>query len=258
MFKKAFILLVVLLIATTVSSARLVDPISKELVGNDYVGSVVPGSELELIFSKELGKFNSLELLETLPEYFDVRVEDYLESIKVFVLASPKTPLSTYEMELVLIGETEETISIYFIVEDNLLDVSLNNYSSETMVNSPANYEFSLINNSHGDIEFVLKPNLPDYWLVDSEQPGIYYKKVFVPRKSIVKETLTIVPRISGARSFNTKILFGNSEKEFSLLVNAQPTLGGKFGAVLNGFPFYSVSLTPSYYLTGLLTLLFN
>ncbi len=56
MFKKLCILILVILLLNGVSSARLVDPISKELTQEEYVGSASPGSTLELIFSKELGK----------------------------------------------------------------------------------------------------------------------------------------------------------------------------------------------------------
>jgi hypothetical protein len=262
MFKKAFIvlsLLMLLLITSTAFSARLVDPISKEIVFGDFAGSIVPGSTLELIVSKELGKFDSLEVTSTLPEYFDVRVEDYLEAIKIFVSASKETPLESYNLDFILKGKyDEERVNIYFTIEEELLDVSLNNYSAETFVNDMAVYEFSLINNSHGDIEFFIKPNLPWYWLSEKNHAVDYYKKVVVPKKSIVKDTLIISPRVSGERAFNTTISFGNNEKEFSLLVNTKPTFGGKFSTVFNGFPFYSFSLTPSYYLTGLLTLFFG
>jgi hypothetical protein len=262
MFKKAFIiltLLILLLLASTAFSARLVDPISKEIVFGDFTGSIVPGSTLELIISKELGKFDSLEVTSALPEYFDVRVEDYLEAIKIFVSASKETPLESYDLDFILKGEyDEERVNIYFVVEEELLDVALNNYSATTIVNSDAIFEFSLINNSHGNIEFFIKPSLPWYWLSEINSPVEYYKKVVVPKKSIVKETLIISPRVSGERAFNTTITFGNNQKEFSLLADTKPTFGGKFSTVFNGFPFYSFSLTPSYYLTGVLTLFFG
>ena len=124
MFKKLCILLIILLLASGAYSARLVDPISKEIDTEEYVGSVSPGSTLELIFSKELGKFDSLEVNSKLPAGYKATVKDYLESIKVFVLVPEDAINDTYQMNLTLSGKVSEEIQIYFVVSDGLLDAS--------------------------------------------------------------------------------------------------------------------------------------
>ena len=83
MFKKLCIVILLLFLLNGVNSIRLIDPISTELTTDDYIGSASPGSTLELIFSKELGKFDSLKINSELPSGFDTKVRDYLETIKV-------------------------------------------------------------------------------------------------------------------------------------------------------------------------------
>ncbi len=259
MFKKACFVVLLVLLCSTVFSVRLVDPISKDLSKDNFVGSFVPGSTLELIFSKELGKFDSLEFNSSLPKEFSVSVEDYLESIKVFISSDIKAIPSDYEFEVVLKGRTvEESVDLYFLVEKRLLDVSLNNYSVQTLVGEKAEYEFSLINNSHADAEFKIQTSLPWYWLSNPASTSMY-KTIIVPKKSVVKEKLVVIPKTPGELYFTSKIIMNTSEtKEFSHYLDSKPTLKSKFNSVLNGLPFYSISQLPSYFVTGLFSLLFN
>ena len=197
MFKKLCIVLIFLLLANSVNSVRLIDPISKEIVGEEYVGSVSAGSTLELIFSKELGKFDSLTVESNLPNGFNAKVKDYLESIKVYVEVPNNAVKDSYSMTLKLFGKETETVDIYFVVEQGLLDASLNNYANEAFVGEKAEYTFTLINNSHADDEFSLSLGLPWYWLNESGLNGDFTKenitKVVVPRKSQKKLQLQFI-----------------------------------------------------------------
>jgi len=263
MFKKLCIVVLLLLLLNGVNSVRLVDPISTEIVGEEYVGSISPGSTLELIFSKELGKFDSLELNSQLPNGFETSVKDYLESIKVFVTIPEDAINGTYSMKLTLNGKSTEEAEIYFVVKDGLLDASLNNYSSEAFVLSPARYTFTLINNSHADDEFSVSTSLPWYWLDEKGLAGNAFSdntiRVVVPRKSNKEVTITIYPQTHGEKIFDVLVgLTPKEEKKFSLRVNAKQTFKGKNQSIFYGLPFYSFSLVPSFDLIGLFSLLFN
>jgi len=263
MFKKLCILVIILLLASSVSSARLIDPISKEIDSDEYAGSVSPGSTLELIFSKELGKFDSLEINSVLPIGFKSSVKDYLESIKVFVEIPNDAINDTYSMKLTLSGKSTEEIEIYFVVSDGLLDASLNNYSNETYVGSLAEYTFTLINNSHADDEFIVSASPPWYWLTEKGVFGDPTKdntiKTIVPRKSTKEITVKIYPQSPGEKIFNVTVYTTPKEKkEFSLKINAKQTFKTKTQNIFYGLPFYSFSLMPSFDLIGLFSLLFN
>jgi hypothetical protein len=271
MFKKGFIVLVLILLAVSVFGARLVDPISKPISpGNEeYVGSVPLGSTLELIFSKELGKFDSLELLSSssavLPKGFNYSIKEYLESIKILIEVPNNALIDSYPLKIKLSGKnTEEVIDIYFLVEENLLDVSLNNYSAESYVGEPASYALTYINNSHADVFFTVSPGLPWYWLDESGIKGnstdSHMQEVLVSRKSTKIELVDVYPRTVGEKMFNIVVDLGNSgkQKEFSLLLKSKPTFAGKTMNIFYGIPFYSFSLIHSYDLIGLIASIFN
>ncbi len=252
MFKKVAVLFCLFLLFSGVFSIRLVDPISKTLNNNDYVGSVVSGSELELIFSKEFGRFSNIEVKNTLPNGFDIKIEDYLESIKVFIKIPDNALKSDYHFEVTMKGKEEKSLRLYFIVDDNLLDSSLNNYFSESYVGEDAVYEFSLVNNSHADVKFTINPIVPFSWTKNLEYTFT------VPKKSVLKEKILINPQVSGPQNFDIIVNNAEEKKEFSVLLNSKPTLLGKNKVFLNGLPFYSISLSPSYFFNSLIASFFN
>lgn len=251
MFKKIAVFVLLICLVSNVFSVRLVDPISKNLDSDGYVGTIVAGTTLELIFSKEFGRFSSLELNSQLPSDFKVKINDYLESIKVFIEVPKDTLKSNYSFEVLMKGRDEEKVEVYFVVSDNLLDSSLNNYFSESYVNELAEYEFSLINNSHADVDFVITPKVPFSW-------GNAPKIVTVPKKSVLKEKISISPQFAGSQSFDLLVESIDTKKEFSVLLNSKPTLIGKNSVFFNGFPFYSISLAPSYFFNSLISSFFN
>jgi hypothetical protein len=258
MFKKAYVVFIFLILFSFSFSLRLVEPISKELQGDDFVGSIVPGQELELIFSKEFGKFDNLEFSSLLPNNFDVKIEEYIESIKVFIKADEETPQKSYKFNILLKGkDIQETATMFFTVDNSLLDVSLLNYSFETNVGSEANYDFFFRNNSDADAEFRIRVLLPAYWLKETQKD--FYKTVVVPKKSSLKDSISILPQISGAQNFSSQVFLQNNKtiKEFTSHIEVNPTLKSKFNSVINGLPFYSISIFPSYLLNGFLSILF-
>ena len=265
MFKKLCIVIIVLLLLNSVNSVRLIDPISKEIVGEEYVGSISQGSTLELIFSKELGNFDSLEVNSKLPGGFNTSIEESPrdEWIKVLVEIPDDAISDTYSMNLTLSGEQTEDVDIYFVVTKGLLDASLNNYANEVYVGEAAEYTFTLINNSHTDDEFSLSSSLPWYWLTKDGLSGDPTKnnitKIIVPRKSTKEVTIVIYPQTHGEKIFDVKVgLTPSEEKKFSLKIDSKQTFKTKTQNIFYGLPFYSFSLVSSFDLIGLFSLLFN
>jgi hypothetical protein len=250
MFKKACFLILIVLLFSQVYSVRLVEPISKEINKDSFVGAVVGGQTLELIVSKELGKFDSLELTNLLPKEFGVKVEDYLESIKIFIMVPNSAPQSDYSLKFKLIGRTTEEVSVYFTVNNSLLDVSFLNYSDNVFVKEKAIYELLLINNSYADAKFDIKPNLPWYWLNNKQNIS-----VVVPKKTNLKTQIEVYPQVQGQHNFTSTVFLQDIkvQKDFTLSVVAKPTFKSKFSSPLNGLPFYSISLLPSYIFNALL-----
>ena len=257
MFKKALVLVLILSMAMSVFAVRLVEPVSKDLVGNDFVGSIAPGSTLELIFSKELGKYDSLKLASVLPDGFTAKVVPELESIRLLVTSPQKAVAGSYSLAVNLIGSyADDTADLYFNIENNLLDASLNNYASEVFVDDPAQFEFFLVNNSAADVTFTIVPEQGvSSYSFSSEMmyDTAYSKTVTVPKGKRASELLIVYPRTQGEKQIKVSVFMDNTgkSKDFSVRLTAKPTLKSKFSSVAYGFPFYSFSLLPAYFLDG-------
>jgi hypothetical protein len=260
MFKKVLLIILIFFIATNAFSIRLVEPISKELVGNDFVGTISPGQTLELIVSKELGRFNNLEITSNLPDFFKVEVKDYLESFKILISSSERTPITNYNFSFDLIGSHSKSAQVFFVVEDSLLDVTLLNFSSESFVDEETVYEILLVNKSDAEAVFNIKLNVPWYWVGEDFFGKEYYKTIIVPKKSQIRDKIIVFPRIHGDHYFSSEIFLNNSRKSKSITLYSKthPTLDYKLASSLNGFPFYSISLLPSYFLNGLISNFFS
>ncbi|HNV00992.1 MAG TPA: hypothetical protein PKK60_01035 [archaeon] len=260
MFKKALFLFFLILVLNSVFSLRLIGPVYTDLNGNDYVGSILPGSNLELTFSKQFDRYVSLELVSQLPSGFESKIVEEVDYSKILISSPKNAVLGKYPLTLEFIGEKESVVfQVYFLVEKDLLTVSSDNYFASSNVGEKAVYNFTFINNSHADVNFTIINELPWFWNSDSffEQENV---KVLVPSKSTKEGSLFIYPRKQGETIFNTTIFFDNSSesRSFSLRLNATPSIKGKTESVFFGLPFYSFSLMPNYLINGLFSLYFN
>lgn len=249
-------ILVILLIwclFSGVFALKQVEPYSQVLVGSDFVGKAVPGSTLQLIFSKENEKYDSLKITNTLPTGFSVAIKEEFESFKVIITVPDNAPKGQYKINLKFskTGDilSEQDIEVYFSVDKELLFVSMDNFSQKTFTGTEAEYVFTLINNSDASANFKILSSLPNSW---------YSKQIVsVNSKSIVKQTVKIIPGISGQRNFVFEVNYSGQEKFFDVSIISEPTIESKFSSTLNGLPFYSFSLIPSYFLNGLISLFF-
>lgn len=260
MFKNALFLLFLVLLVSTVFSLRLIGPVYTDLKGNDYVGSILPGSNLELTFSKQFDRYVSLKLISQLPTGFEAKIIEEVDYSKLLISSPKNASIGEYPLTLEFIGEKESvTFKVYFLIEKDLLNVSSDNYFATSSVGEKAVYNFTLINNSYADVNFKITSELPWFWTADS-----FVKKedvvVFVPLRSTKKGSLIVYPRKQGETIFNTTILFDNSSENrtFSLRLNATPSIKGKIESIFFGLPFYSFSLMPNYLVNGLFSLYFN
>jgi hypothetical protein len=256
MERRILALLLILFLFSGISGVfaiKQIEPYSRTIEDGDFVGKTVPESTLELVFSKENEKYDSLKLNSNLPSGFSVAVKEELESFKVLINVPKSAVNSQYKIGLKFSNTSnvlvQENVDFYFSVEDELLFASMNNFSQETLTNNPAQYGFTLINNSDAEATFIISSSLPTSWYSSHA--------VVVKPKSIEKHTLEILPGVSGERKFNFNVSYAGKQKTFDVSLKAEPTLESKFSSVLNGLPFYSFSLIPSYLLNGLFSLFF-
>jgi len=261
MFKKALVLVLIVILASQVFSVRLIEPFSKDLSQGDFVGTVSPGSTLTLILSKELGKFDTLTLSSGLPNGFDAQIKPDLESIKLLISVPQNAVAGKYDLIAQLSGKSAtQDVDVYFNVEKGLLDASPNNNSQNVLVGQSAAYEFSFVNNSDADVNFVMTPEIgiSSYYFEGQTTPVQEFSKVIsVAKKKSAKGSITIIPSTEGQKFIKVSVLMGNTGKstEFSLRLNASPTIKSKLDAVFFGLPFYSFSMLPNYFLNGLFSM---
>ncbi|MFA5357404.1 MAG: hypothetical protein WC308_00560 [archaeon] len=257
MFKKSLALfsvfLFVILAASNVFAVRLIEPESKVLEGDDLVGKVYPGGTLELIFSKENGKYSEVNLLTALPEEYSFVVTEELEAFKIFITV-PKEEVNwrnALSIEFLKAGSSGEKdiANVYFLVENELLSTSMNGFSKTTYANSPAGYEFVFVNKSDVDAVFSVSSSLSKEWFSKAD--------VLVPKRSSKIELLLVNAPVQGKRQFDFIVDYSNKSSVFNSSINVLPTIFSKFNSAFYGLPFYSFSLFPSYLLNSLLSLLF-
>jgi len=251
MFKKALFFLIFLLALNVVFSIRLVDPVYQEnLAPNSFVGSIMPGSTIDLIFSKEFGRYHSLRLVSSLPSGFEAKILNETDYAKLSISSPKNAVLGEYPITVELLGANRnDSISVYFLIENGLLDVSLDNYSATTVVGEKAVYNLTFLNNSYADVEFRVVPNVPPYWLSEGFSVGQDSMIVKVNKRSSKTATLNIYPHIQGQKIFNTTVFFDNSssKRTFSHRLEATTSLKGKLQSSVYGVPFFSFSMLPSF-----------
>jgi len=255
MFKKAFIVLALILFCSSVFSLRLIEPLSKVISEEDsFVGTVAVGNELEMIFSKELtDKYSSVEVISSFPEGFSVSSKVEKESIKVFVRVPEEAVFGDYSLSLLFSGESQsESADVFFTVVSDSLDVSPASTAQQSVfVDSPAEFKLFFVNNTDSDAFFEIVPELSPNWIYPE---NIFYSPsvgasihVLIEKRSATEKSFFVYPRIQGSKEFKVKVYFENDVREFSFRVNALPTIKSKLDPIIQAFPFYSISLIPAY-----------
>lgn len=261
MFKKAIILVLVLFLATSVFSVRLIDPISKDLsAGDNFVGVVAPGNTIELIFSKELiNPYENITLITPLPSGFSSDVKYEKESIKLFITVPKNASVGDYPLTVRLFGSgRDDKVSIYFSVVSGSLEVSPSSAVEQKVpVDSPAEYKFFFVNNTDGSAVFTVSTSIPANWNQDNMfATKQVQQNITVPKRQSLESSILVYPRLQGKTEFKATVYFENTSLPFSFIVNGTPTMKSKMDSVALGLPFYSFSMLPSYFVNGLASFL--
>lgn len=260
MFKKSLVLVLFLLLAMQVFAVTLVDPIRKELSDGDFVGAMSPGATMELIFSKEFDKYDTLTVLTPLPSGFTGKIKSEVDSVKLLITASNEVLPSSNDMSVQLTGPSAtSTVKVHFTVVKGLLDSSLVNNHQNVVVGNPAEYAIDLVNKSDATSEFTIKTTIPNYVMGENQNPfGAFVRVVAVPKQSTVREKLILTPVLAGSKNYLVSVSVPEKKNDFSISVDAQPSYRGKLVSPIFGLPFYSFSLSPAYAIDALIAAYFK
>jgi hypothetical protein len=151
MFKKALIMLAfLLLLVSSVSAVRLIDPLSKELSNNDsFVGTVAVGNTMELIFSKELtNKYQSLEIESSSVKNLDYSIKYEKESIKLYIVVPKDAQVGVESISAKFFGSSaSDSIDLTYEVVSGVLGVSpASNAEVTTYVDLSATFKLFFTN----------------------------------------------------------------------------------------------------------------
>ncbi len=252
MLKNVLVLLVLLALIVPVFSIRLIVPESKVLVGNDFVGKTFPGATVELIFAKENNKYSSIEVLGVSPAGFEWSSKPELESLRLYLIIPKDTVNQTKDYQLAFKKDDKivDEVTVKLLIDNSLLSVALDNYSQEINTFSDVDYSFTFLNSSDSPVIFTITSDLPQGWASS--------KEFFVDARSFSTGKFSVNPKLEGSKVFSFTTTYSNKSVSFDdVTLLSKPTIESKVKSVFYGFPFYSFTLLPSYFLNGLITTFF-
>ncbi len=214
-------------------------------------GFVAPGQSFDLVFSNDSGrgtKWDSISVNEqSLSAGWKVvstqkTDPSLLATIKVPANARP----NIYPIKVTLSDSSNpgssEQIEARVVVRENLVDVSFARKSTGgfQFAGGKVIYASKLTNSSISPIKVRIASNLPSTWFSEETlelKPGTSQDLELVVR-----------PLSSGHFAFAFHAFAGENNlivKTYSSNLSVRPTLKGKFGSALSGFPFFTFSLLP-------------
>lgn len=212
-------------------------------------GFVAPGQTFDLVFSDNSGydfEWDSFSL-STLPigwQLVSTQRTDTSLVARVKVPASARSSLYTIvaSFSSALQPGASESANVRVIVKKNLLDASIVRRSSDErfFVGGKAIYTLTLSNSSIAPETIRVSSNLPGNWFSG--------KSIVIKPGSVQGLELEVVPNASGKVPFTFQVVAGEDNliiQTFSSELNVRPTLRGKFGSAMSGFPFFTISLLP-------------
>src|SRR3989338_1641964 len=258
--KLVFPLTFILLSALVSAEIGLVSPVEYKASHQETValGSLQAGETLELIVSRSTGP-ESVPWKQAIvePKFIPVgwRAEDYglvgkIFLVKIFV---PLTALpGEYSFRVKLLSGSEdysnEVFDALIQVERGLVKANIANLKRLTAQDQPVSFKLSLLNDSIAQHSVSVESTLGLNW----------FKPVQLSLKprSTLDYTLTVNPVVASRApfSFSVRSLVSSQPvNRFDAVLEVRPTLQGKLEAASYGFPFYTYSLAPFYFLNALL-----
>ncbi|HLC92221.1 MAG TPA: hypothetical protein VJH23_00775 [archaeon] len=254
MLKYSFFLACMLLLsAPAYASVSMTYPADATLSDGASVqaGFVSPGQAFNLGFSNDSGhgyKWDSITIEQSsLPagwKIVSINKTDpsLVASIKVPTNAPPNIYLLRVSLSNSSQPESLEQIEVRVIVKRNLLDVSFARKSTEEtqLLGGKAIYNLKLTNSSIAPFSVKIGSTLPSNWFSE--------KSVEIKPNTSQDLELVITPLSSGKFQFSFQAFAGEDNlivKSYASELNVRPTLKGKFGSPLSGFPFFTFTLLP-------------
>lgn len=235
---------------STVFSIRIVEPIYQDVTDSVNVGKMMPGTTMELIFSKAYGRINDVKITGNLNETdgFNITQINDLENFKILIDTKKNTPEKEYEIEIEFNGTYYQKIKVYFTVEKNLLEIILNNHYAKSNVNEKTSFDLLFVNKSNAAIIIDLTTDAPKYLLSNN-----FSNRITIPKSSKTIYSLEVIPKVEGEKKINLEISYLDVKKDFTTTLIGTPTIISKFTSPYYGFPFYSISVALNYYFNAIL-----
>jgi len=214
-------------------------------------GFISPGQTFDVVFSNDSGygyKWDSLEVLPSgLPAGWRVESIQRTDPSLVAKISVPRgTGQGIYDVVFRLSASSQpgasESVQARIVARNNLLVVSFSRNSDGEFVpvGGTEVYSVKLTNPSIASMSVRVGSGLPSNWFA-----GKYAE--LKPGTSIDLD-LNVTPLSSGRFPFSFYAFSVEEDvvvQSYSSELRAQPTLKGKLGSPLSGFPFFTFTLLP-------------
>ncbi len=224
-----------------------------------YLGEAQPGETLELLLSRATGQpsgaFWQQAVVEPrfLPNGWsavDSATGEKTFQVRVMVPLDAAPGLNQFRVKLLSGSEdfSNEVFDAVVKVQSGLVKANIANLKRLTTQNQPVSFKLSLINDSIAPHDVFVESTLGLNWF----KPV----RLTLKPKSAQDFSLTVNPVIASRVpfSFSVRSLVSNQPlNRFDAVLEVRPTIEGKLEAASYGFPFYTYSLAPFYFLNALL-----
>ncbi len=242
------------------ASVELLFPLNEGVSSDSplFLGYVSPGQSFDVVFSDDSRLGFDWDYIEversSLPRLWSVVSYNKTDSSLSATLRVPSSfPEGSYSFAVLVVNSERgvfEKVNFLVGIKNGLVSVSFSKPVSEDklFVGSSINYLVSVSNSSIGYDEVFISANVPSNWFSS--------KRVSLRPKEELELPLVVVPKYYGSKSlrFTASLLSSNSQiSYFDSEFYVEPSLKGKLGSALSGFPFFTFSLLPFQLLSSLL-----
>lgn len=226
-------------------------------------GFVGPGQTFDLVFSDDSGMGFDWDTIGvsagSLPFGWRIVSTQRTDTSLVASIRAPSgAQPNVYLINVTLSSSSSplsaESVSVRLVVKNGLVDVSFARKSGggSQYVGTKVLYTAKIMNSSISPADVTITSTLPSNW----------FSAKSVQAKPSTPEDIELVvePLASGKRQFAFQAFAGEDNvivQSYSSELDVRPTMKGKFGAALSGFPFFTFTLLPFQLLDSFLSLVF-
>ncbi|MEM4261719.1 MAG: hypothetical protein QXI10_02040 [Candidatus Diapherotrites archaeon] len=251
-----------LLPAFSFAVVELSFPVSQKFESSPlFIGNVSPGQSFDLVFSDDSGLGFDWDYVkvdyDSLPRLWSVvSYSSTSSSLSVTLRIPSSTEEGVYSFKVVL-GNSSNNVSefadIIVGVKKNLVSVSFSRpfVKEKLLAFEPIEYSVFISNASIGYDNIFVSANVPSNWFSS--------KSFLVRPNEDVEVKLVVFPQYYGSKTLRFSALLGSVNHNiasFESKIYVEPSLKGKFGSSLSGFPFFTFSLLPFQLIGSLVSLL--